>query len=215
MAALNLVHEGFQQPHCNLVGAFVVVAVPRKISLYLIIDNKTLLVPDRSDLCVLYRAEGIHNMRESCNACCERAAHVCVDKRHLRRFIIIFVVHVMDKIESIHIKFNKPVHHSVEFFYYVIVIQHVSRHRNAARTDLFTCSGVNASVEGVEQTFGKVRPRAEELHLLAGLSCGNAAAYAVVVAPYRAHHTVVLILNRRRIDRNFRGVLLEILRKSR
>ena len=59
-----------------------------------------------------------------------------------------------------------------------------------------------------------VKASTEELDFLTGLSCGYAAADAVVIAPYRTHHIIVLILDRGCVNGDLCRVLFEVLRET-
>ena len=103
----------------------------------------------------------------------------------------------------------------------LIVVEHLRRDGRVFRADLHVLAVLRqellvlAAVDGVEQALGKVGTRAEELHLLARLRGGDAAADAVVIAPDRLHHIVVLVLDGGRRDGDAGGVFLEVVRQCR
>ena len=134
-------------------------------------------------------------MGEACNAGCKCTAHVSVNKCHLGSLIIILVVHIVDKVKGIDIKAGKPVHHHLKSSNDLVIIKVIRCYPLVGRSHLLTVFGVNASVEGIEQALCKVCTGAEELHLLAGLSCRNTAADGIIVSPYGLHNVVVLILH--------------------
>ena len=68
---------------------------------------------------------------------------------------------------------------------------------------------VLTAVDRVEQALCKVCAGTEELHLLTCLGSGYAAADAVVVASYRTHHVIVLVLDGRSVNGDLRRVLLK------
>ena len=99
----------------------------------------------------------------------------------------------------------------------LVVVEVLARNRGELGADLHVLAGllveellVLAAVDGVEQTLRQVGARSEELHLLAGLGCGDAAADAVVVTPDGTHHVVVLVLDGGGVDGDLRGVAAEV-----
>ena len=130
-------------------------------------------------------------------------------------------MHVLDEVQDVYVEPCQPVHHQVELVHDLIVVEYLRRDGRVLRADLHVLAVLRqeflvlAAVDGVEQALGKVGTRAEELHLLARLRGGDAAADAVVVAPDRLHHIVVLILDGGRRDGDAGGVLLEVFRQCR
>ena len=118
-------HEGLEEPDGNLVGARIVVAVFREVTFDLVVDDQTGFVADCGDLGVLDRAEGIDDMGEPGNARGEGPAHVRVDQGHLGCLIVVFVVHVLDEVQDIHVESGQPVHHLIEAMQDLIVVKHV------------------------------------------------------------------------------------------
>ncbi len=153
-------------------------------------------------------------MAEASNAGSEGASHIGIDKSHLSGFIIVFVVHVVDEVQGIDVNADEPIHHLVVFGDDRIVIEVFGGNRGISWADLLTGFHVDSAIDRVKQALGKVGARSEELHLFASLGGGNAAADRIVITPHWAHHIVILVLDGRGIDGDFRGVVLEILRKS-
>ena len=109
---------------------------------------------------------------------------------------------------------GQPVHHAVVTLDDLVVGEHVRGNARELRRDLHAALLVHAAVDGVEQALREVGARTEELHLLARLRRGDAAADRIVITPNAAHHAVVLVLDRRGVDRDLGRVVLERLRQT-
>ncbi len=191
---LHHANECLEQPYGYVVGTVVVVAIAREVALGLELQWEACLVAHDVHLGILDCRNRVDHMREAGYARGESAAHVGVDESHLGGLIEILVVHVVDKVERLHVNGGKPLHHVHEPWHELLVCQHVALYRAVCRAHLLARLAVHATAYGIGQALGEVGARAEKLHLLARLCSAHATADAVVVAPDRAHHVVVLIL---------------------
>ncbi len=213
----DLGHERLEQPDGDVVDAVVVVAVLGEVTLDLVVDDDALLVADGLDLGVLHGRDGVDDVGEARDAGREGAADVGVDEGHLGGLVVVLVVHVLDEVQDVDVQLGQPVHHEVELVHDLVVVEVLGSDRGVLRADLHVVALlvhellVLAAVDGVVEALGKVGAGTEELHLLAGLGSGDAAADGVVVAPDRTHDVVVLILDRGRGDGDLGGVLAEVL----
>ena len=123
-------------------------------------------------------------------------------------------MHVLNQVQRIYIQVCQPLHHIIIALHYLVIIQVLGGNRTILRTYLLTGLLVNTAVDCVKQAFCKVCASSEELHLLTGLCCGYTAADRVIIAPYRLHGIIVLILYRACVDGDLRSVSLEVLRQS-
>ena len=161
----DLLHEGLEQPHCDLVRALVVVAVLGEVALDLVVDNNTLLVADGLDLGVLDSADRVDNMGEAGDARSEGAADVGVDECHLGSLIVVLVVHVLDEVEDVDVKVSEPVHHEVELVHDLVVVEVLARDGRVLRSNLHVVALlveellVLAAVDGVVERLGEVGTR--------------------------------------------------------
>ena len=211
---LDLVHKGAQQPHTDLVGPVVVVSVSREIALDLVILGNAVLVTDNLYLGVLDGGQGVDHVGKSRDTGGKGTFQIRIHQRKLRCLVIIFVMHVLDQVQRIHIQIRQPLHHVVVALHNLVVIQILGSDRTVLGSYLIAGLLIHAAIYGVEQTLRQVCPGAEELHLLARLGRGHAAADRVVVAPYRLHGVVVLILHGAGLDGNAGSIILESFRQS-
>ena len=135
-------------------------------------------------------------------------------KRHLRLFVCVFVVHIVDHVHRLDIGAREPFAVEVHSFKHLAVIEDLSRIRLPRRADLRAAFFVASAVQAHQQQLREIRARAEELHLLTYPHGRDAAGYRVIVAVYRAHEVVVFILNGVRVARHPGGEELEGLRQS-
>ena len=212
----DLAHEGLEQPHGNVVGAVVVIAVLGEVALDLVVDDDALLVAHGLDLGVLDGAQRVDDVGEAGDARGERAAHVGVDEGHLGGLVVVLVVHVLDEVEDVDVEVGQPVHHEVELVHDLVIVEVLARDGRVLGAHLHVVALlveellVLAAVDGVVERLGEVGAGTKELHLLARLGGRHAAADAVVVAPDRTHDVVVLVLDRGRVDRDLGRVLAEV-----
>ena len=231
MVLLDLSDECLEKPLCNFVCAVIILAVAWEVAFNLEVvshvrskDSLALLVrnvdvaAENLYLCVLDCREGVNNVAESCNTCCKCAADVCVDECELSCFVVVLVVHVVDCVECVYIQTSKPFKHDVVLVHYFVVVKVFACDWCHFRSNLYawckTCFFVLTAVDCVEQSLCKVGACTEELHFLTSLCCRYAAADRVVITPNRAHDVVVLVLDRRCVNRNLCGIVAEVLRQS-
>ena len=188
MVLLDLSDESLEEPLCDFVGAVVVLSVAGEVAFHLEVvghvgceDSLALLVRDvdvaakNLNLGVLDGAERVDNVAEARDSCRERAADVCVDKGQLGGLVVVFVVHVVDGVESVDIQAGEPFKHCVILFHDFVVVQVLACDRRQFRTNLRARSKsglfVLSAVDGVEQGLGQVGAGSEELHFFSCL-CG-------------------------------------------
>ena len=135
-------------------------------------------------------------MRETCNTGCERTLTVIIDERHLSSLIIIFIMHIMDQVQYIHINVSQPVHPPVEFLDYFVVICIFGGDTLHLRSALDSVFLIETAVECIQQCFCKICTSTEKLNLFPCLCCRNTAADGIVVSPLWFHNFVILVLDR-------------------
>ena len=214
VALLDHLQEGAQQPHADLVGAVIIVAVLGEVALGLKAGGKAALVTHYLHLGVLDGAQGVDDVGEACNAGGKGAAHVGVDKGHLGFLIVVFVVHILDQVQHIDVQASQPVQHLDILGQHLVVVQVLAGDGGIVGAALLVALLVHTAVDGVQQALGQVGAGTEELHLLAGLGGRHAAADGVVIAPHGLHHVVVLVLDAAGVDGHLGGVLFKGLRQG-
>ena len=123
-------------------------------------------------------------------------------------------MHVVDHVQCINIQLGQPLHHLVIFLHYFIVIKVLGSNWLVSRSYLYFVLLIDTTVDSVKKTLSKVCTSSEELHLFTCLCSRYTAADAVVIAPYRTHNIIVLILDRTCCYRNQGSELLEVLWQS-
>ena len=88
-------------------------------------------------------------MREARDTGGERTSHVGVDQRHFGRLVIIFVMHVMNHVQGVHVQLGEPFHHVVITLHHFVVIQILGSNRPVGRSHLLPGLYVDSSVDGV------------------------------------------------------------------
>src|SRR5699024_7321972 len=139
--------------------------------------------------------QGVYNVRESSDTGSEGTSYVGIDQSHLSCLVIVFVMHIMDHVQCINVQLGQPFHHRIVFFHYFIVVQILGSDRRVFRSYLLFGLAVNTAVDRVQKAFCKVCTSSEELDLFTCLSSGYTAADRIVIAPYRTHYIIVLVLD--------------------
>ena len=109
---------------------------------------------------------------------------------------------------------SQPVHHFIIFCNYFIIVKIFRSDRLIVWSYLLFCLLINTAVDRIKKAFCKVCTSAEELHLFTCLCSRYTAADAVVIAPYRTHNIIVLILDGTCCNRDVSCIFLEVLRQS-
>ncbi|CHF94487.1 Uncharacterised protein [Salmonella enterica subsp. enterica serovar Typhi] len=135
-------------------------------------------------------------------------------QRHQRGFVAVLVVHVVDNVQCGDILFSQPVHEVIHAIHHFVEVQNIAFDRFGFRTNLHFQFFINAAVDCVQHGFRQVCTRAEELHLFtndhrAYTACDS----VVIVVEVRTHQVIVLVLQRRGVDGDFSGELLEVQRQ--
>ena len=153
-------------------------------------------------------------MRESCDTSCEGTVNLCINQSHLCCFIVVFVMHIVDHVQCSNIQMSQPVHHLVIFCDYFVIVKVFRSNWLILRSYLLFCLLINTTVDRVQKAFCKVCTSSEELHFFTCLSSRYTAADAVVIAPYRTHNIIVLILDRACQYGDVSCIFLEVFRQS-
>lgn len=214
---LDLGHERLEEPNGDIVCAVVVVSITREVAFDLeVLSEAGSRIADDLDLGVLDCRKGVDNVAEACDTRCKRTANVGIDESHFGSFVVVLVVHVVDQVERVHVQVSEPIHVEFKLVDDFIVVEVFASDRRIFRANLRTLheAFILTAVDGVEERLGEVCTSAEELHFLTGLSCRNAAADAVVVAPDRAHRVIVFVLDGAGLHGDFCSELLEACREA-
>ena len=150
MAFVQFVHECFQQPDCDIVCTVIIVTVSREFAFCLEINYHTVFVTDCFYFCVFDCAQRVYYVRETSDTGCECTSYVSIDQSHLCCFVVIFVMHVVDHVQSIYIQFCQPVHHNIVMFHYFVIIQIFSCDRSVSRSYLNFCLLIDTTVDCVQ-----------------------------------------------------------------
>ncbi len=209
VVAFDFFEEFGEEPLCDFVGAVVVIAVAGEVAFDFVVDCESVFVADGFDAGVFDCREGVDGMGEAGDAGREGAADVGVDECHFGGFVVVLVMHVVDDVEYMYVEAGEPVHHVVEAFHYLVVLEVFALDAREFGCDLYLGLFVHAAVDCVEEAFGEVGACAEELDFAPGLGGADAAADGVVIAPYAAHYAVVFVLDGACVDGDFGGIFTE------
>ena len=220
--ALDLAHDGGDDPLGDVVGTVIVVAVQRELAFGTVSDDQIvigafdvfvlvtqgglgILVVDRVDLGVLAGGQGVGCDRQAGHAATQGAVHLLVVQSHLDGLVCILIVHVMDDVQSHHIGLGQPFQSLLVVGLDLLVVQGAvgfrsDRFDHALVDDLHAGHLVAAAVDGVQQGLGGVHASREELHLLAYTHRGDAACDCGVIAPVAADFLIGLVLDCRGVD---------------
>ena len=158
---------------------------------------------------VFDRRQGIRSHGQTGNPARHGAQDIAVVQRHFDALIRVFVVHVVNAIQSFDIGCGEPIHHFFKLSDDFVVVQYVGLNRLEAFGHDHTGFFIHTTVDRVQQGFGQIRTRAKKLHLFTNAHGRYAARDAVVIAPLRTHQIIVFVLNRAGVDRHFGTEIFE------
>ena len=121
----------------------------------------------------------------------------------------------MDHVQCLYISLCEPCHHLIIFFHNFIVIKILGCDRTILRSNLLLGLLINTTVDRIKQALSKVCSSTEELDLFTCLCCRYTAAYRIIIAPYRTHNIVILVLYGTCCNRNMSCIFLECFRQVR
>ena len=116
-------------------------------------------------------------------------------KCHLQSFVAVFIVHIMDDIQSVDIQVCQPIAHTVKFAHDFFVIQIFGCDRRQFRTNLIALALIFAAIDGIEESLGQICTGTKELHLFPDAHSGNTAGYSIIIAEFFHHQIIIFILN--------------------
>src|SRR6476659_10511823 len=105
----------------------------------------------------------------------------------------------MYAVHRMHIGSSEPFHRGVEFLHHLVIVEELAGYGGSWRRDLVAGVLVAAAVDSVEQRFGEIDARTEELHMLSEFHRRHATRNTVIVSPEGAHQVIVFVLQRRRV----------------
>ena len=108
MSLLNLVKEWLKKPYSDIISSVIIITILREVSLCLKCHSDTCLRISLwySNLSILNSWKWIYYMWESSNTCCKCSLNICINKSHLSSFIVILIMHILDKVKCINIKIS-------------------------------------------------------------------------------------------------------------
>ena len=180
---------------CDLICSVIIVTITWEITFNFKVCSNSILITDSFYFRIFDSRKRVNYMRETCDTSCKRTINFCINQSHLCCFIVIFVVHIMDHVQSTYIEVSQPVHHLVIFCNYFVIVKIFRSDWCVFRSYLLFCFLINATVDSVKKAFCKVCTSTKELNLFTCLCSRYTAADAVVIAPYRTHNIIVLILD--------------------
>ena len=195
----NFVHEALHKFDGQTVCAIVIIAVFWIFSFDRVIYGQTLLVANHFNFSVFNRRERVRHHRQSGNSAGHCPVNIAIVQCHFQPFVAVFVVHVVNDIQRIDIRFCQPRHHFLEPRSYLVIIEIFGSNRWELRRDLVAGLLIFTAVNRIEQSFSQVNSRAEKLHLLANSHRGDTTGDRVIIAVLRTHQVVVFVLNRTRL----------------
>ena len=208
----QIFHELLGNVDSNTVRAVVIVSERYIFAFAFEVDSQTTFVTDHFHFRVTDGSQRVGNDRKAGDTGCADTFHISVMKPHLECFIRIFVVHVVNDLQSIDIDFCQPAHHLLVFLHHFVVIQILAGDRFETGSHLHTRFLVTSAIDRIQQALCQVGTSSEILHLLTDLHRRHTAGDTVIVAIVRTHQIVVLVLDGRGIDRYFCAEVFPVIR---
>ena len=169
MNMFQLLHECRKQFFRNAVSSVIIITITWEVTLNLEVCGNSVFITDCFYFCIFNSRQGVYYMRESGDTGCERTVNLCIDQSHLSCFIVIFVMHVVDHVQSSYIQMSQPIHHLVIFLHNLIIVKVLGSDRLVLRSYLHFQLLIHTAVDCVKKAFCKVCTSSEELHFLTSL----------------------------------------------
>ena len=150
MAFVQFVHECFQQPDSDIVCTVIIITVSWEFAFCFEINYHTVFITDCFNFCIFDSTQRVYYVRETSDTGSKCTSYICIDQSHLCCFVVIFVMHVVNHVQSIYIQFSQPVHHGVVMFHYFVIIQIFSCDRSVSRSYLNFCLLIDTTVDCVQ-----------------------------------------------------------------
>ncbi|CCZ35846.1 uncharacterized protein BN747_01032 [Firmicutes bacterium CAG:646] len=214
MVSFDVRHKVMYNVISDIVYSVIVISVFREIALYFVIYNDTIFISYRLHFCVFDRRQRIGYYRQTCDTSCKPTGHIFIMKSHLNSLIAVFVMHIMNDVQSVYIYLSQPFHHLVKSFHYFIVIQVFRSDRTIFRSYLFLAHFIHTAVDRIQQTFCQICTCSKELHLFTNSHGRYAAGDRIIIPVSHTHQIIIFILYRRRLDRSLCTEAFEVFRQS-
>ena len=134
--AIDLLHEGLQQPYSEFISSGIIVTVLREVAFDLEVYSTTLVITDNLNLSILDSGQGVSYMGQTCNTGCEGSSYIGIDQSHLSCFVVVLIMHVVDQVQDVNIQRCTPVKHDVIFMHNFVEIKVLGSDRSDFGTTL-------------------------------------------------------------------------------
>ena len=108
------------------INSVVVIAELREVALCIKVNYITVFVTDRLYIGIFYGTERVSHYRQSRNAECHHSVNVCIVQSHLRLFVSVLVVHIVDNVHRIHIQLAQPLTVNIKSASYLVIVKLVA-----------------------------------------------------------------------------------------
>ena len=137
---------------CKMLGisAVIIITVSWEFAFCFEINYHTVFITDCFNFCIFDSTQRVYYVRETSDTGSKCTSYICIDQSHLCCFVVIFVMHVVNHVQSIYIQFSQPVHHGVVMFHYFVIIQIFSCDRSVSRSYLNFCLLIDTTVDCVQ-----------------------------------------------------------------
>mmetsp|Transcript_55517 Transcript_55517/g.129983 ORF Transcript_55517/g.129983 Transcript_55517/m.129983 type:complete len:384 (+) Transcript_55517:1000-2151(+) len=224
----QLCRESLAHLHSQGVDPIVIVAEARQLQARILpaeANGEALLVPDRVDLPVADRGQGVGDDGQASNAEGHQPIHICVVQRHLHALVVGVIMRVVDAVHGICVELRHPRHGDVKEEpvddievqgSLLVASSNASFGASVSETlaQQVTVALVASAIDAHQQELHQVRARAKELHVHPNPHCRDTAGDGVVGAEDGAHEVVVLILNAGCLYGETRAVALKAVWKA-
>src|SRR5829696_2881955 len=126
-------------------------------------------------------------------------------ERHLKTFVGILVVHVVDGVQRIHINAGQPLHYLFKLLQDFIEGKVITLNSSVSRRHLFSSDFISASVDRIQKTLREICSCSEKLHLFADQHWRYTTRDSSVISPRTTHDLVAFKLNRAGVNSHLGG----------
>ena len=199
---LQFLIEVVNQVYSQVVYTIIIITEAREFTFNIEAFCQADIITLSSNLRIFNSRKRIDSNRHTCYTISQVNSRIRVDKCHLSFFIIILIVHVMNDVHCLIIYTCHLLQNLLIVSQNFFEVQHVtSQHRNILHHQC-TCILTTSTVDSQQQSLSQITTCTEELNMTAYILIRYAASNTIIIRiTYFTHQVVVLVLNRRSVDR--------------
>ena len=145
----QIFHELLGDLYSDTIRTIIVITERNIFALTFEINRQATLVTDHTYFRITDSSQRIGNDRKTGDTCRTDTLYIPIVKRHLECLIRVFIMHIMDYLQGVHIHFRQPAHHLLILSHHLIVFQILAANRLEHRGYLYAAALIPSSVDRI------------------------------------------------------------------